>query len=238
MGSEQLRAHETIASERAMELQSNQCSAVMIFPTSTSCALGSIHPSVQVTGDVLHQSIASACVSSCVSVSSIQQGCTSLQSSNLHSCSSSYVLPVTVAGNSHVISPNQTLIFQNQTPSTYNLQLSTQPNTNPFYVKFIVGNMRVCQGCRGMLKRSDGSVPASPFDLCAARAERRSFRDSNGILITPQKEQPAHYHLNLSCIRAVAPTFISASLVVPPDVKQKLNVVHKEYLHLVFNVTV
>ena len=89
-----------------------------------------------------------------------------------------------------------------------------------------------------MLKRSDGSVPAPPFDLCAARAKRLSFRDSNGILITPQKEQPAHYYLNLSCICAVAPTFISSSLVVPPDVGPKLNVVHKEYLNLIFNVTV
>ena len=48
----------------------------------------------------------------------------------------------------------------------------------------------------------------------------------------------AHYHLNLSCIHAVAPTFVSLSLVVPPDVGPKLNVVHKEYLNLVFNVIV
>ena len=98
--------------------------------------------------------------------------------------------------------------------------------------------MRVCQGCRGTLKRLDGSIPASLFDLCVARVERRSFRDSNGILITPQKEQRAHHHLNLSCICAVAPTFVSSSLVVLPDVRPKLNVVHKEYLHLVFHVTV
>ena len=98
--------------------------------------------------------------------------------------------------------------------------------------------MRVCQGCRGMLKRSDGSVPALPFDLCAARAERRSSRDASGTLITPQKEQLAHYHLNLSCIRAVAPTFVPSSLIVPPDIGSKLNVVHKEYLYLIFNVTV
>ena len=41
----------------------------------------------------------------------------------------------------------------------------------------------------------------------------------------------AHYHLNLSCIHAVAPTFVSY-------VGPKLNVVHKEYLNLVFNVIV
>ena len=90
--------------------------------------------------------------------------------------------------------------------------------------------MRVCQGCRGNLKRLGGSAPASPFDLCATRAEHGSFWDSNGILITSQKEQPANYHLNLSCIHAVAPTFVSSSLVVLSDIRPKLNVVHKEYV--------
>ena len=174
-------------------------------------------------------------MSSHATVSTIQQGCSLVQSNTIQSSNNSYVLPIT--GNTDVISavPNQTLIFQSHDQSfpgvTSNLQFSPQPNTNPFYVKFIVGNMRVCQGCRGNLKRLDGGIPAPPFDLCAARAERDSFRDSNGILITPQKEQPAHYHLNLNC-------FVSSSLFVPPDVQPKLNKVHKEYLHLVFNVTV
>ena len=101
-----------------------------------------------------------------------------------------YVLPGTGSSNISAL-PNQTLIFQSHdqlsSGITSTLQVSPQPNANPFYVKFIAGNMRVCQGCRGNLKRQDGSIPASPFDVCAARAERRSFRDSNGILITPQK---------------------------------------------------
>lgn len=63
------------------------------------------------------------------------------------------------------------------------------PNTNPFYVKAIEGNIRVCQGCRGSLKCLDGSVPAPPFDMCSARAKRRSFRDANGILRTPVKNK-------------------------------------------------
>ena len=39
------------------------------------------------------------------------------------------------------------------------------PNVNQFYLKFIKGNIRVCQGCRGSLKTSDGAVPSPPFDL-------------------------------------------------------------------------
>ena len=111
------------------------------------------------------------------------------------------------------------------------------PNTNHFYVKAIEGNIRVCQGCRGSLKCLDGSVPAPPFDMCSARSERCSFRDANGILRTPSKEQAYHYHLNLTCIRAVASDFIPSSLRVPPDILPRLTNVHKEYLRLVFHLS-
>ena len=53
----------------------------------------------------------------------------------------------------------------------------SQPNLNPFYVKFIYGNIRMCQGCRSPLRLTDGSIPAPPFDLVMARVERRTFRD-------------------------------------------------------------
>lgn len=111
------------------------------------------------------------------------------------------------------------------------------PNTNPFYVKAIEGNIRVCQGCRGSLKCLDGSVPAPPFDMCSARAERRSFRDANGVLRTPSKEQASHYHLNLSCIKTVASNFVPSSLCVPPDMLPRLTEVHKEYLRIVFHLS-
>ena len=205
--------------------QQQHCT-VTTSPTSMTCRPVSAHSYMQLTGHSQDQSSSFVIVPTHATISTIQEGCSFSQSNCIQSSNSSYVLPVTVTGNSNVISAllNQTFIFQNTaSPSvTPTFHLSPQPNTNPFYVKFIVGNMRVCQGCKGMLKRSDGSVPASPFDLCVARAERRSFRDSNGILITPQKEQPAHYHFNLNCIRAVAPTFVPSSLVVPPDVGPKL----------------
>ena len=81
-----------------------------------------------------------------------------------------------------------------------------------------------------ILRCADGSVPAPPFDLCIAHAERCSFRDATGILRTPQKEQPVHYYLNISCIQAVATDF-----VVPHDVLPLLGQVHKELLCLVLD---
>ena len=70
-------------------------------------------------------------------------------------------------------------------------------------------------------------VPAPPFDLCVACAEHHLFRDATGILRTLQKEQPAHYHLNKSCIQVVATDFVPSSIVVPPDVLPSLGQVHK-----------
>ena len=130
-------------------------------------------------------------------------------------------------------SPNHTLIFQSSVTLTYH---HNETNTNFFYVKFIVGNMRVCQGCKGKLKYSNECVLASSLDLCAVRAQWCTFWDSNYILIRSQKEQSIHYYFNLSCVCAVAPTFVSYSLVVPVYVGPKLNLVHKEYLNLVCNV--
>lgn len=111
-----------------------------------------------------------------------------------------------------------------------------QPNTNPFYVKFLQGNIRMCQGCRSVLRLADGSIPAPPFDLIIARAERRSFRDKFGTLVTPQREQVCHYHLRLDCVKAAEPTFVAVALRVPEDVSLQLGVVHKEYLRLVFGI--
>ena len=122
-------------------------------------------------------------------------------------------------------------------PQVLSPSSTSVPNTNPFYIRFIEGNIRKCQGCKGFLRDSNGGIPAPPFDVCTARAERRTFRDAAGFLRIPQREQPAHYHLNLSCIRAVSPGFVPASLVVPDDIRQTLNTVHTEYLRLVFGVT-
>ncbi len=117
-----------------------------------------------------------------------------------------------------------------------NQVLPCQPNINPFYVKFIQGNIRMCQGCHSTVRSSDGSIPAPPFDLVIARAERRTFRDKSGVFITPYQEQTCHYHVRLDCIKSVEPSFIPMALNVPQDVIPLLSAVHIEYLHLVFGL--
>lgn len=148
----------------------------------------------------------------------------------------------TVANNSQIFnstSPTSPVLCQQlfqPMPSVEIAPSPTAPNTNPFYIRFIEGNIRMCQGCRSSLRNSSGMIPTPPFDLCSARAERRSFRDASGTLITPRREQPAHYHLNILCIQAAAPEFVPASLLVPADVIPKLKQTHKEYLRLIFGL--
>ena len=110
------------------------------------------------------------------------------------------------------------------------------PNVNPFYVKFISGNIRVCQGCKGSLHSKDRSVPAPPFDLVISRAKRRQFRDSIRTLVTPCSEKTVHSHLNIYYVRDIKTNFVLQSLKIPPDILLKLTTVHREFLRLVFQL--
>ena len=46
-----------------------------------------------------------------------------------------------------------------------------------------------------LLCLTDVSIPAPPFDLVMARANRCPFHDKSGILVTPLQKQPSHYHI-------------------------------------------
>ena len=81
--------------------------------------------------------------------------------------------------NYNVLSSHNVSVSQSMIPCKSSNQVArTQgpPNSNPFYVKVIQGNIRMCQGCKSTLRLSDSSVPAPPFDLAAARLEKRQFR--------------------------------------------------------------
>ena len=77
--------------------------------------------------------------------------------------------------------------------------------------------MNACQGCRSTLCLVDGSVPPLSNDLTIARAEKHSYCDSSGNLITPHKESIVHYHCHVWCIKAVEPLFVPLVLRIPVD---------------------
>ena len=110
-------------------------------------------------------------------------------------------------------------------------------NSNPFFVHFIGGNIRMCQGCKSSLRSIDGGIPKPPFDLAIARFERRPYRDKSGELKLPVQEQAAHYHLKVACVHAVSPYFVPGNLVIPSDIIFSLSATHKEYLRLMFDVS-
>lgn len=126
---------------------------------------------------------------------------------NFSSFSNSQLQPLIVNASVGLLMQSQSLV-DSVSSSVMPPPSPVPPNTNPFYVRFIEGNIHMCQGCKSSLKCANGSLPAPPFDLCCAGAEKCSFRDSNGILRTPNKKQPSHYHINLLCIRAALPSFV------------------------------
>ena len=73
--------------------------------------------------------------------------------------------------------------------------------------------------------------------MAIARFERRSYRDKNGELKTPLREQPAHYRLKIVCIQAAYPFFMPQSLIDPQDIASSLTATHREYLRLMFGLT-
>ena len=62
-----------------------------------------------------------------------------------------------------------------------------------------------------------------PLNLTIARAERRSFRDSSGQMVTPRKETMCHYNCSLACIQTVMPNFHPNNLYISCDITETLD---------------
>ena len=133
----------------------------------------------------------------------------------------------------------QSLIFVGQS-NNYNTGTPIQMpfNYNPFYLKFITGNIRICQGCRKSLRAADGTIPSPPYNIAIARAERRTYRDTGGNLVTPKKETVCHYHVRVDCIRSVHCYFVPGELRIPSDIHSQLLYIHREYLSGQFGLSV
>ena len=102
----------------------------------------------------------------------------------------------------------------NSAPSTY----IKRKTLILFFIRFIAGNIRVCQGCRGSLRLSDGLVPAAPNNIVIAHLEKQPYFDkASGMWCYPQKETHSHYHLKLTCVVTAEPLFMPSTSQVPPE---------------------
>lgn len=110
-------------------------------------------------------------------------------------------------------------------------------NYNPFVLKFIAGNIRICQSCRSSLCLTDGSVPFPPYDLCVSRLDKRPYwHESSRSWFSPTRESNLYYCAKLSCLQVSNPGFIGSSLVIPPDIVHQLSKIHRNYLTTEFSL--
>ena len=87
---------------------------------------------------------------------------------------------------------------------------SASPDSSPFTLAFIAGNIRVCRGCRQ--KYSKPALP--PLNLCVRHQEWQEFTGPSG---DPQTRYGnVYYHCNIPCIWARWPQFTSSMLHIPP----------------------
>ena len=111
------------------------------------------------------------------------------------------------------------------------------PNHNPFILKFITGNIRICQSCRSSLRKDVGSTYQAPFDLCISRLEKRQFwHDPSKTWCSPSSESNAHYCVTVRCVQASCAFFVPSTLIVPSEISGKLSDAHKTYLNAEFNL--
>lgn len=129
-------------------------------------------------------------------------------------------------------------IYQPQSSMLQQSSPSMQGQSHPFFVRFISGNIRICQGCRGSLRLPDGSIPHPPNDIVVARLEKRPYFDkTGGTWCYPQKETNSHYHLKLSCVVKAEPLFVPSTLQLSPELIKCLTPVHLELLATEFGIT-
>jgi len=130
-------------------------------------------------------------------------------------------------------------MYQPQSSMSHHPSSSMQTQSHPFFVRFICGNIRTCQGCRGSLRLPDGSIPNPPYDIVVARLERRPYFDKScGEWCFPQRETNSHYHFKLTCVVKADPLFIPSTLQLPPDVIENLTPDHLQLVANEFGITI
>ena len=231
----------TLASS-SMASTSTEDTQTLILPSASTHSSVSTTITPQISSAYFHQSLPLEVMPinpTQLSFTSSSQAVSSAHVSQSYSpsmCTAVYQQPAA----SSVFYPHYNAIYP-PSPVTWTSHSQTiaprpPPNCNPFYLKFITGNIRMCQGCRHTLRLADGAVPPPPNDLTIARAEIRPYRDSSGNLITPRKESAVHYHCHIWCIKAVEPLFVPSALRIPVDIYNQLTPIHWEYLRGTFGL--
>ena len=98
------------------------------------------------------------------------------------------------------------------------------PHTNPFMLKFKINLIKICQSCRNGYEGLNDTMGL------VARAERRMISNVVTGVQFLGHESNSHYHCRLSCLQMADPSFQGMNLVVPDEIRSKLNQYQKLYL--------
>ena len=99
----------------------------------------------------------------------------------------------------------------------------SSPETSPFTLAFITGNIRVRRGCRQ--KYAKPAMP--PNNLCVRHREWQTFGPADDW---QKRFGNVYFHYNAPCIQGVWPDFHPEQLDIPLSMIVQLMQVHTEYL--------
>ena len=112
-----------------------------------------------------------------------------------------------------------------------------QPQSNPFFVKFLLKQIKICQGCHsGYQHGLNGNPLQPPYDIIIGHFERQRYSDQETGLTWLSRETCVHYHAFLQCILAKFPDFQPTKLSIPKEVFMKLNATHRLFLNNTFGM--
>lgn len=114
------------------------------------------------------------------------------------------------------------------------IQINQQP-TNPYFMKFLPKQIRICQSCHsGYQHGLNGEPLPPPYDIIIGHFERQQYSDQVTGLTQLSGETCVHYHAFPQCILAKFPDFQPTELSIPTEVFMKLNATHKLFLNSTF----
>lgn len=116
---------------------------------------------------------------------------------------------------------------------------TTQPTvvvSHPFQVKILTPAIKVCAGCwNGYTRGTDGNAPPL-MGLCLVHKEQHLYYN----VVNAKQQLPSlsnvHYHANTSCPKMRFPDFNPRTVHVPPEVKEKLQSLHRAFLQQTFGI--
>ena len=133
---------------------------------------------------------------------------------------------------SHVVNRNRSSPFIPQSlpqPTANNTSFPyfSPHGKQPFYLKMLTKQIRVCGGCRCGFN-NETRIPDPPYNVCVAHEEPYTVSPQSGKAFT--RKTVVHYHMSPECIWLKEPFFNPSQIVISQEILDQLTASHKAYL--------